>query len=76
MIGVVTAPYALGLATSALRARAAGYFPYLNLYLVLLMLILFSFYNFSLFSNQSYLQMLFGFLFFRYELRKDDTTTT
>jgi len=75
MIGVTVAPYALGLATSALRARAVRYFPYLNLYLVLLALILFSFYNFFLFSNQVYLQILFGFLFFRYELHKDDTTT-
>jgi oligosaccharide repeat unit polymerase len=68
MIGVVTVPYVLGLATSALRARAGGYFPYLNLYLVLLVFILFSFYNFFLFSNQVYLQILFGFLFFRYRL--------
>lgn len=68
MIGVVAAPYALGLAVSALRTRAAAYFPYLNLYLVLLVFILFSFYNFFLFSNQVYLQILFGFLLFRYEL--------
>jgi len=68
MIGVVTAPYVLGLATSALRARAGSYFPYLNLYLVLLVFILFSFYNFFLFSNQVYLQILFGFFFFRYRL--------
>ena len=45
----------------------ARYFPYLNLYLVLLVFILFSFYNYFLFSNQVYLQILFGFLFFRYE---------
>jgi hypothetical protein len=32
------------------------------------MLILFSFYNFFLFSNQVYLQILFGFLFLRYRL--------
>jgi oligosaccharide repeat unit polymerase len=68
MIGVATAPYALGLATSALRTRAAGYFPYLNLYMVLLVFILFSFYNYFLFSNQVYLQVLFGFLFLRYRL--------
>jgi oligosaccharide repeat unit polymerase len=68
MIGVVTAPYVLGLATSALRARAGRYFPYLNLYMVLLVFILFSFYNFFLFSNQVYLQILFGFFFFRYRL--------
>jgi len=68
MIGVVAAPYALGLATSALRARATSYLPYLNLYLVLLVFILFSFYNFFLFSNQVYLQILFGFLLLRYRL--------
>lgn len=68
MIGVVTAPYVLGLAASALRARAGRGLPYLNLYLVLLVFILFSFYNFFLFSNQVYLQILFGFLFFRYRV--------
>jgi oligosaccharide repeat unit polymerase len=68
MIGVVTAPYALGLATSALRTRASHYFPYLNLYMVLLVFILFSFYNYFLFSNQVYLQVLFGFVFLRYRL--------
>jgi oligosaccharide repeat unit polymerase len=68
MIGVVAAPYVLGLATSALRVRAGSYLPYLNLYLVLLVFILFSFYNFFLFSNQVYLQVLFGFLFLRYRL--------
>jgi oligosaccharide repeat unit polymerase len=75
MIGVVTAPYVLGLAISALRARAGRYFPCLNLYLVLLVLILFSFYNYFLFSNQVYLQILFGFLFFRYRLHKGDMAT-
>ncbi len=75
MVGVVAAPYALGLAVSMLRARAASWFPYLNLYLVLLVFILFSFYNYFLFSNQVYLQILFGFLFLRYGLPKDDTTT-
>jgi oligosaccharide repeat unit polymerase len=69
MAGVVVGPYVLGWALSALRTRAATYFPYLNLYLVLLVFILFSFYNFFLFSNQVYLQILLGFLFFRYALR-------
>ena len=41
---------------------------YLNLYLVLLVLVTFSFYNYYLFSNQIYLQILFGFVFFRYAL--------
>ena len=35
--------------------------------LVLLVLITFSFYNYYLFSNQIYLQIMFGFIFFRYE---------
>lgn len=68
LAGVVTLPYVLGLATCALRTRAVRSFPCLNLYLVLLLFILFSFYNYFLFSNQVYLQVLFGFLFFRYEL--------
>lgn len=40
----------------------------LNVYLVLLLLILFSFYNHFLVANQIYLQVLFGFLFFRYNV--------
>ncbi len=76
MIGVVTAPYVLGLASSALRARAADFFPYLNLYLVLLVFILFSFYNYFLFSNQVYLQILFGFLLFRYAVHESEATAT
>jgi oligosaccharide repeat unit polymerase len=67
LVGVTVAPYILGLTVSVLKTRAGRYFAYLNLYSVLLVLILFSFYNFFLFSNQVYLQMLFGFLFFRYE---------
>ena len=51
-----------------LEARDFRGFAFLNLYMVLLVLILFSFYNYSLMSNQVYLQVLFGFLFFRYEL--------
>jgi oligosaccharide repeat unit polymerase len=68
LIGVTAVPYALGWAASALRTRAARHFHYLNLYMVLLVFVLFSFYNYFLFSNQVYLQVLFGFLFFRYEL--------
>jgi oligosaccharide repeat unit polymerase len=68
LFGVTAAPYVLGLTVSALKGRAGRHFPYLNLYLVLLVFILFSFYNFFLFSNQVYLQILFGFLFFRYAL--------
>jgi len=68
MAGVLMGPYVLGWVVSALRTRAATYFPYLNLYVMLLVFILFSFYNYALFSNQVYLQILFGFLFFRYAL--------
>lgn len=74
LIGVAAAPYTLGLVMSVLRTRAAGYFPYLNLYMILLVFIFFSFYNYFLFSNQVYLQILFGFLFFRGELEACDTT--
>lgn len=72
LIGVTAASYLLGLTVSALKPRAGRCLAYLNLYLVLLVLILFSFYNFFLFSNQVYLQVLFGFLFFRYALPSGD----
>ncbi|MBN1508291.1 MAG: oligosaccharide repeat unit polymerase [Sedimentisphaerales bacterium] len=63
-----TTDYRLWPTDSSLRSPASGdcYLPYLNLYLVLLVFILFSFYNFFLFSNQVYLQVLFGFLLFRH----------
>jgi oligosaccharide repeat unit polymerase len=67
LLGVALAPYALGWLTAAVQRRARRHFQFLNLYLVLLMFILFSSYNFFLLSNQNYLQMAFGFLFFRYE---------
>jgi oligosaccharide repeat unit polymerase len=68
MLGVAAAPYVLGWAVCALKVQAGRYFPLLNLYVVLLVFILFSFYNYFLFSNQVYLQVLFGFVFFRYAL--------
>jgi oligosaccharide repeat unit polymerase len=67
LLGVALAPYALGWLTAAVQVQARRYLHYLNLYIVLLMFILFSFYNFFPSSNQIYLQILFGFLFFRYE---------
>lgn len=67
LLGVALAPYALGWLTAAVQSQARRYVHYLNLYIVLLMFILFSFYNFFPSSNQIYLQILFGFLFFRYE---------
>jgi oligosaccharide repeat unit polymerase len=69
LLGVALAPYALGWLTAAVQRQARRYVHYLNLYIVLLMFILFSFYNFYLSSNQIYLQILFGFVFFRYELK-------
>jgi len=69
LLGVTLAPYALGWLTAAVRRRARRYVHYLNLYLILLLFILFSFYNYFLISNQIYLQILFGFIFFRYELK-------
>lgn len=68
ILGVAVVPYILGWATAAIRARARRLLPYLNLYLVLLLSIFFSFYNFFLNSNQLYLQILFGFVLFRYRL--------
>ena len=66
--GVTIGPYLLGGTLAAIREQAGRCFHVLNLYLVLLMFVLFSFYNFYLFSNQIYLQVLFGFLLFRYEI--------
>ena len=68
MLGVAVVPYVLGWVTCVIRPKACRSLPFLNLYLVLLVLILFSFYNYSLMSTQIYLQILFGFLFFRYDL--------
>ncbi|MHC4517339.1 MAG: O-antigen polymerase [Planctomycetota bacterium] len=68
MMGVVVTPYVLGWMTCLLKTKATRSFPYLNLYLILLVFLLFSFYNYYLFSNQVYMQMLFAFIFFRYEL--------
>ncbi len=68
ILGVTIIPYLLGWIAAAVRERARRHFQYLNLYLVLLLFILFSFYNFFLISNQVYLQILFGFVLFRYRI--------
>ncbi len=68
LFGVALIPYALGGLTAALQDRAGRYFPFLVLYVFLLVPLAFSFYNYPLLSTQFYLQILFGFLFFRYEL--------
>jgi oligosaccharide repeat unit polymerase len=67
-LGIAIIPYSLGWAAAAIQVQARRHFHYLNLYLVLLLLILFSFYNHYVSSNQIYLQVLFGFLLFRYEM--------
>ncbi len=66
--GVALGPYLLGGALVTVRHHACTSLPFLNLYLILLIFVLFSFYNFFPFSNQIYLQILFGFLLFRYEI--------
>ena len=71
VLGVAIVPYILGWAAAAIRTRARRHFQFLNLYLVLLLFILFSFYNYFLSSNQIYLQVLFGFILFRYEMPGD-----
>ncbi len=68
MLGVALVPYLLGWASCAARPTACRSFAFLNLYVVLLALILFSFYNYFLMSNQVYLQIVFGFVFFRWRL--------
>ncbi len=68
ILGVALVPYAFGTLLAALKSRAGKYFPFLNMYVFLLVPIIFSFYCYPLLSSQLYLQLLFGFLFFRYGL--------
>jgi oligosaccharide repeat unit polymerase len=68
ILGVAIVPYAAGWATAALRVSAGAHFHHLNVYVVLLVFVLLSFYNYLLISNQTYLQILFGFLLFRYAM--------
>lgn len=76
VLGVAIIPYLLGWAAAAVQIRARRHFQFLNLYLVLLLLILFSFYNYYISSNQIYLQVLFGFLLFRYEMPQAQRMST
>jgi len=69
LLGVTVVPYALGWLTAAIKSPAGRFFPFLNLYVALLVPIAFSFYSYPLLSSQFYLQILFGFIFFRYALR-------
>jgi oligosaccharide repeat unit polymerase len=76
LLGVVLVPYGLGWVIAAIKDRATGFFPFLNAYVLLLVPILFSFYSYPLLSSQFYLQILFGFLFFRYEMLDESHVET
>jgi oligosaccharide repeat unit polymerase len=68
LIGVAVVPYVYGVLMAALRGPAQRHFQYLNVYLLLLVPLLFSWFHYCLQSSQFYLQILFGFILFRYEL--------
>jgi len=67
-MGLAVGPYLLGALSAGMRRRAERCFPYLNLYMSVLIVIIFSFYNHLLVSNQFYLQAFFAFLLFRFRL--------
>ncbi|MGE5293530.1 MAG: O-antigen polymerase [Solirubrobacterales bacterium] len=69
IIGVAVFPYLFGGLLAALREPAGRYVSCLYLYVTLLVPILFSFFSYPILSTQFYLQILFAFLFFRYDLR-------
>lgn len=66
--GLAIVPYVLGVVAAGLRRRAGQLVPYLNLYMIVLIIVIFSFYNHLLVSNQFYLQAFFGFVLFRARL--------
>ena len=68
LLGVAVVPYVYGGLMAALKDPARRYFPYLNVYILLLVPLLFSWFHYCLQSTQFYLQILFGFLLFRYDL--------
>jgi len=70
-IGLAVVPYLLGALAASLRYHAQRYLACLNLYMVVLIVVVFSFYNHLLVSNQLYLQVFFGFVIFRHQF--DDT---
>lgn len=71
VLGVAVVPYLLGGGIAAVRERARRHFGFLNLYVVLFAFTLFSFFNYSLISNQVYLQIFFAFVLFRYRIDPD-----
>ncbi len=74
-VGLAAFPYLVGALSASLRPRAERLFSYLNLYMIVLVVIIFSFYDYLLISNQLYLQTFFGFVFFHSELQGLDDTS-
>ncbi len=72
LTGIAIVPYVLGSLLAGLRRRAEAVFPCFNLYLVLLIVLIFSFYDYLLVSNQLYLQVFFALLLFRFQLTRLD----
>lgn len=70
--GLAVIPYLLGLLAGGIRRRAERFLPYLNFYMIVLVVLVFSFYDHLLVSNQYYLQAFFGFLLFRSRLPEID----
>ena len=68
VFGVAVVPYVLGWGICAAQHGARVLFGWLNLYLILLALLIFSFYSYLLISNQYYLQAAFALVFFRFRL--------
>ncbi len=66
--GLAIVPYGLGVVAAVLRRPAGQLLSYLNLYMIVLIVVIFSFYNHLLVSNQFYLQAFFGFVLFRARL--------
>jgi oligosaccharide repeat unit polymerase len=67
--GVAVLPYLLGGLLAALREPAGRQIPCLYLYVTLLVPILLSFFSYPIVSSQFYMQIVFAFLLFRYDLR-------
>lgn len=67
--GVAVLPYLLGGLLAALRGPAGRQIPCLYLYVSLLVPILLSFFSYPIVSSQFYMQIVFAFLLFRYDLR-------
>ncbi len=68
VVGFAVIPYALGALSATMRYQAHRCLAHLNLYMVVLIVIIFSFYHHLLVSNQFYMQVFFGFVIFRHEL--------